>query len=699
MHYPQKSSEDRIAELDALQQRVSELETVERERDQLRGELDRLLLHRHAIRALEGERTRAHLYFQMAGVMLVVLDQDGNITRLNQKGHEILEYPDGELLGEHWFQTCVPVDEREPLWSRFLKLMAGDQSLVMADESLVVTRTGHQRLMAWQHTRLVDDQGQPMGTLSSGTDITDLRRDEADRRRAEEILRQDHEELEQRVRARTAELLEANARLSREIEERKQAEDQLEIFRRFAETSGQGFGISDLQGFIRYANPAMCRMIGDQLPDAIIGRHFSEFTTPDYAARTTADHIPPIVRGEGWRGEGVLRTREGLLIPTENSGWLIRDDDGQPAYLATVITDIRERKAAEQVLRDQHQELRAICDGVVDALVVADGESMRVLRVNPAARQMFGYPEAELLGLTIRDLAPREWMEFAGKKFAEMAQLDGRGRVENIPMQRKDGSVFFADLTSNRIVWQGRTRMLGLIRDITERKAALEALQCEQDSLRKLLAADDRERQVIAYDIHDGLAHFLVAASMNLETYERRRANDAETAEGAFQIARRMLQEGLAEVRRLCGSLRPPKIDERGVVVALDEYLQDTRYYGGIEIEFVHDVASQRFAPFLENAVARIIQEGVTNARRHSQSPNIRVQLVQRGDRLQLEVRDWGRGFRLAEVQAGSFGLEGMQARARLLGGTVTITSEPGHGTCVQADLPALFTERSPVGT
>jgi PAS domain S-box-containing protein len=227
MNDPLKSREELFQELSDLRQRLAELEDAERERDQLRQELDRLLIHRHTVKALEGERTRAHLYFQMAGVMLVVLDRDGHITRLNRKGHEILEYPDGELLGENWFQTCIPAAAREQLWSKFLQLMAGDLESVEYGENLVVTRSGCERLMAWHNTLLVDDHGQPIGTLSSGTDITDLRRSEADRQRAEQALRQDHEELEQRVRERTAELLQTNAQLSREIEERKAAEQAL----------------------------------------------------------------------------------------------------------------------------------------------------------------------------------------------------------------------------------------------------------------------------------------------------------------------------------------------------------------------------------------------------------------------------------------------------------------------------------------
>jgi PAS domain S-box-containing protein len=304
---------------------------------------------------------------------------------------------------------------------------------------------------------------------------------------------------------------------------------------------------------------------------------------------------------------------------------------------------------------------------------------------------MFGYSEAEFLSLSIRELAPPDWTEFAGKKFAELARLEGRGQTENLPMARKDGSAFFSDLTSSRILYQGRPCMMGLIRDVTQRQQTLEALQREQEALRRLLAADDRERQLIAYEIHDGLTQFLVAANMNFEAHERLPAAESKEPDSPYAIGRRMLREGLSEARRLSGNLRPPKIDDRGVVAAIADYLQDNRYYDGIEFEFQHRMESERLDPLLEAALVRVVQEGVANARRHSRSDKVRIELTQQGDRLRLEIRDWGVGFRPQEIRTGSFGLEGIRARVRLLGGTVEIDSAPGHGTQILADFPVLL--------
>ena len=91
--------------------------------------------------------------------------------------------------------------------------------------------------------------------------------------------------------------------------------------------------------------------------------------------------------------------------------------------------------------------------------------------------------------------------------------------------------------------------------------------------------------------------------------------------------------------------------------------------------------------------IYRIVQEGLTNARNHSKSKEIRVSLKQRGDRLRIEIRDWGVGFDPKAVKEGHFGLEGIRERARLLGGKCSIRSKPGQGTAIVVELPVVERE------
>ena len=113
----------------------------------------------------------------------------------------------------------------------------------------------------------------------------------------------------------------------------------------------------------------------------------------------------------------------------------------------------------------------------------------------------------------------------------------------------------------------------------------------------------------------------------------------------------------------------------------------------GSTIEFRSDVAFDRLAPIMENAIYRIVQEGLTNACTHSKSAQVSVELLQRGDDLRITVQDWGVGFNPGEVAENRFGLVGIRERARLLGGHTLVESSPEQGTCLIVQLPLALQE------
>jgi signal transduction histidine kinase len=203
-----------------------------------------------------------------------------------------------------------------------------------------------------------------------------------------------------------------------------------------------------------------------------------------------------------------------------------------------------------------------------------------------------------------------------------------------------------------------------------------------------MLRAQDRERQLAAYEIHDGLAQQLTAATMQFQTFEQLQDQDHRQAADCYSAGLHMLKESLSEARRLISGLRPPILDESGVVAAIAHLVHDVMAQNGLEVEFHSSVKFKRLGSMLENAIFRIVQESLTNICRHSRSDKARVRLVQKGDRILVEVQDWGTGFDPDSVEEKSFGLAGIRERARLLGGQATIDSTPGKGTRIAADLP-----------
>jgi PAS domain S-box-containing protein len=225
--------------------------------------------------------------------------------------------------------------------------------------------------------------------------------------------------------------------------------------------------------------------------------------------------------------------------------------------------------------------------------------------------------------------------------------------------------------------------------DITKRKRAEAELRRERKTLREMLEFQEHERRLIGYEIHDGLAQQLAGAILLLQSFrEQRSASLPSESWSTFDAACQLLDEAMAESRRLIDSLRPLALEEDGVLPAIEALVGQVRDRWGLEVEYVPDVRFDRLAPTIESALFRIVQEALTNARRHSRSKRVRIALSEEADRLRVEIRDWGTGFDPHGIPPGHFGLEGIRERARLLGGEATIESAPGQGTSIHVHLP-----------
>ncbi len=227
-----------------------------------------------------------------------------------------------------------------------------------------------------------------------------------------------------------------------------------------------------------------------------------------------------------------------------------------------------------------------------------------------------------------------------------------------------------------------------LKREIDQRERVKQAARRKQQLLEDSLTVHDLDRKLLAYEIHDGLAQQLTGAMFLFQSCREQHDRDPEKGWETFDAGLRLLDQGIAETRRLISGLRPPILEESGVVAAIEHLIGQMQKRGGPQIEFLHEVQFDRLAVPLESALFRIVQESLTNARRHSKSPKIQVKLVQSGHTVRVEVRDWGIGFNPKRVKKDRFGLEGIRKRTELLGGHAAIETGPDEGTCVTVDLP-----------
>lgn len=367
----------------------------------------------------------------------------------------------------------------------------------------------------------------------------------------------------------------------------------------------------------------------------------------------------------------------------------LRDENGHVTEVLCIGNDITERKRMEEALRASERSCHDILDASSDTILLHDLEQGLILDCNRAMFDMFGYTRDEALHLSVDDLSLGESPYTAkdAEPLWHKAVVEGPQRFE-WRCRRKNGELFWGEVVLQRVAISGRERILAIVRDISQRKQSEQRIHEEQQTLRRLLDAQERERRLIAYEIHDGLAQQLAAAVMQFQAFDQLRDKKLDVALESHQSGQRALTEGLAETRRLISGLRSPVLDESGVVAAIEDLVSDARRQPGLDVAFSANVQFDRLDHPLENTLFRIVQESLTNARRYSQSDRIRIELTQEGNDLRLEIRDWGVGFDPKQVETRCFGLEGIRERAALWGGRAQIDTRPGEGTRITVTLP-----------
>ncbi|RME81230.1 MAG: HAMP domain-containing protein [Caldilineae bacterium] len=214
--------------------------------------------------------------------------------------------------------------------------------------------------------------------------------------------------------------------------------------------------------------------------------------------------------------------------------------------------------------------------------------------------------------------------------------------------------------------------------------------QQRQHLLERIISAQEEERRLVAYDIHDGLIQRLVGARMQLSNFLSLRQQDETKAQASLERASHHLAAAIQEGRRLVDGLRPSLLDDLGLAAAVERIADLTAHELGCELSFESNLDGERLPHSVEITAFRIMQEALSNVRKHSLARQVHVELTRTSRSLILVVRDSGIGFDAARAQDGqrSLGLISMSERARLLNGRLEITSAPGEGTTVTTVLP-----------
>jgi PAS domain S-box-containing protein len=334
----------------------------------------------------------------------------------------------------------------------------------------------------------------------------------------------------------------------------------------------------------------------------------------------------------------------------------------------------REREETQVALRESEQRFRAVFEQATDAFYLVDAESRRILESNPAFRQMLGYSEDEAKDIELYELIAHSREDVDYNLWLTLAER--RRFVGERKYRHKDGSVVEVETAVGVIRYGGRDVVCAVLRDITERKEAE----------RRLAEVREAERSRIARDLHDDILQDIAYALQEIQIVQITSGDcDVEALEDAAEALRRSVDGLRASIFELrVGTLSRSFLSALEALVELNRRMSRNRYELVLNVQ---DGFPLQISERAGRQLTRVVQEALTNVRRHAEARRAEVRLWREGDLALVEIADDGRGFEVEAPREG-VGQQSMVHRVTELGGELVVESAPGEGTRVRVLTP-----------
>lgn len=365
--------------------------------------------------------------------------------------------------------------------------------------------------------------------------------------------------------------------------------------------------------------------------------------------------------------------------------------------LATTIGGIRierERRIqleiAQQQLQVSEENYRSLYENALDAIWIHDFQG-NIMTANSSTQKLTGYLLPELTKMNVKDFLSLESLELARQIREKLLRNEVVEQPYEQHLNRRDGSEVIVQIVTSLVFSKGRPiAFQHIARDITEQNRLQENLRFYSRRVTELL---EEERARISRDIYEEVIQSLTAHFRHLETLTS--GINELTNENRTHIDAILEQTNdfIDELRSLASNLRPPVLDDLGLLPALQSMAMDMAERSGIAIKVEVLGTDRRLRKETELVLFRIAEEALKNAWRHSQAHNIVLKIDYSANKTIMTVSDDGKGSQLPKalsdlVRDGKLGLAAMQERALSVGSTLTVQSESGKGTIINVELP-----------
>jgi len=477
--------------------------------------------------------------------------------------------------------------------------------------------------------------------------------------------------------------------VSVDITERKKSEEELK--RREKEL---GMITENIPGLVSYVDADGCyRFVNSQYekwfslsPEQIIGKHYRQIIG-DATYRKIKKYLEEALSGKHVQHEEIL--------PCKSSGtrWVHAryvpdiDENGSVKGFFALITDLTERKKAEEALHISEESYRELANSITDVFFAMD-ENLTYVYWNKASEELTGILEKDAIGKSLYELFPDTPETIRAEKIYRevLRKQKPMNFVNECPLK---GKRFSFDITA----YPSEKGLSVFVKDITDQKKAEKELEKSQEELRNLAAhlqlVREEERSSIAREIHDELGPALTGLKMDLSWLAEKIPKE-EPLLDKIQTMISLTDANINTVRRISSELRPGMLDILGLVAALEWQAEEFRSRTGVKCKITIDPEEISLDEKLSTDLFRIFQELLTNVARHAQATRVTASFKKKKNYLELKVRDNGKGITWEQISdPTSFGLIGIRERIHPWKGKVDIKGLANKGTTVTVRVPS----------